>query len=78
MKHEATDRELMEIFDSFAKNVVEIGVAPKLLASLLDFWTKKVAEDAAGPDRPDWTPKNRLLIEQFRKFQVKPTGVAQA
>jgi hypothetical protein len=72
MKHKATAKEFADITESFAVNVVEMGVPPQVLACMLDSWINEIAKGAAGPDRPEWSAKQRLLMQQFRKFKVKP------
>ena len=77
MKHKATAKEFADITESFAVNVVEIGVEPRMLACMLDAWINEVAKAAAGPDRPEWSEKQRLLMQQFRKFKVTPLPEAE-
>jgi hypothetical protein len=50
MKHKATAKEFADITESFAVNVVEMGVPPQVLACMLDSWINEIAKGAAGPD----------------------------
>lgn len=77
MKHKATAKEFADITESFAVNVVEIGVEPRMLACMLDAWINEVAKAAAGPNRPEWSEKQRLLMQQFRKSKVTPLPEAE-
>ena len=76
-RRKATDEDMRDVFESFAVNVVEIGIEPRMLADLLDFWIDEVAKQAVGPDQPGWNQKQRLLMGQFRKFKVTPLPEAR-